>query len=217
MEIPTLKATTAFNEWKRIPGSGVSKIEIFSNHIDVYVQTENSNHLTTHLFGTAELTRESNITMDVRREGDKAKIWVKLKGPFTNRSMALYVMLPSEFKSKLLVTTRKGDIFLSGNLKAENIEVTANMGNISVGPTFKSLTAYTQTGDICISGIASCDKRIDVVTRKGNIDVEFGNVDMNRVLAQSRRGETIIKRHSIPKGFSASGTLVSNSGNITVS
>lgn len=172
-------STTAIDELKTNPISGIDSIKISNAFADVSMQTYDEKEIKAHLYGHATNT----IKLDIKKAGSKLIIDVITTEHnvsfFSSNNLKLDIQIPKQYKDRLYVDSSSGDISINSPLNLSNIKLESSSGNINSPNLIKAqeFDASASSGNISIDNVA-CNKS-NVKSTSGTIRCKGINSKIN--------------------------------------
>ncbi|WP_129706762.1 DUF4097 family beta strand repeat-containing protein [Priestia megaterium] len=194
-------SNSASSKSKSVEGGKIEQISIKTDGQNIELRpTDGSN---------VKVKMKSDEELPVKVDGNSLAVDIGESSKFINfKTETLYVDLPSDMYKKISLETQSGNI-TGENLKAENLLVTSDSGNIDIdGYEGKKVTGdvvagnvkfnsasgdfdlNNETGDITISHKGSFNSDSNLFTQSGKINLSFnGKPDNLKIEAVTESGK----------------------------
>ncbi len=163
-------------------------INIMINTGNVYLKSSDNNKFKVQLYSDKleeEKIEEENNRVDILLKEEKLGFFKKI---LNHKVGAIYVYLPKEFESKIIIDCNVGDIKVDNYIYA-SLKISLDVGDIEIGE-IKDLEIKNNIGDIDINKINSY---LDIDVDTGDVEINEANLTRNSKIVVNV-GEVEIKK-----------------------
>lgn len=213
-----------FDKIEKISASGVSRINVSSDIVNVKISACDTNNVTAHLYGSAIM--DGDLKLSVMKTNDEITVCVKLEDSSSNIStfgssniitdkLIMDINIPNETFELLFVESKNGSIEIAPSVNTNNLTIVNSNGSTNVLSSFQALNIEHKNGSVKVDSKAYCDVALSINCANGGIDVSLENIGTSNVTIDSLNG-TCNKNPRLTGKYTSYGHIRSVNGSISL-